>query len=636
VPLPSSLRLRYDPFMKRARLAALAVPVLVALLAIVLLLRGERRAPEPPPAAPAVEAPPSAALPVRPGAQRFERLRNLSPGTFEGRVLGATTAAPIPDAELTFSRGGVAASVRAGPDGVFFFQPPAAGRWLLATASAPGHFPFAPEWGFSPVQLDAAPGKHVRGLEVFLAPATEIDGLVVDEDGAPVPGAEVVLRGSGGGKAVLITIPGRWVADARGAFRAAAPQGSVLEARRQGYYPGHARVDLHALVDGHIRITLGAAWSGPEPQKAALAGRVVGPDGQPIPGALVEAGRTHGWAYAGTPVAQTVTDADGRFRIDELDRSPHLLRARAEGYQPGEVGRVIPGGREVKIALAGGGRLRGCVRDATTAAPVAPYTVHAYFSSNGWRSDPDVQLSVADPSGCFTLDELEVGESMLVVLAPGRAPSDPVRVQVPAPPRAAEIEVALAAGGALRGLVRDEVTGAPLANAHVSAEAVPVEVIDFIPPNTTIAETTTAPDGTFTLSGLPEQVRVVVNAAGHHTSFSRVVPVAPNDVTGPVTLDLRPQQEGDAGPVQPVGIGAVLQPQGDEIVVGGFRPGTPAEASGLVPGDQLLEIDGRPIAELGPGGAVEAIRGPEGTSVFLLVRRGNGTVDVEVPRGRGR
>ncbi len=621
--------------MKRARVAALAVPVLVALLAIAFL-RAEPPPPAPEPAAPAAEAPTSPALPVRPGVQRLEPPRNLAPGAFDGRVLSAATAAPIPDAELTFSRGGVAASVQAARDGVFHFQPPAAGRWLLATASAPGHFPFAPEWGFSPVQLDAAPGKHVRGLEVFLAPATEIDGLVVDEDGAPVPGAEVHLRGAGGGKAVLITIPGRWVADARGVFRAAAPQGSVLEARKQGYYPGHARVDLHAVVDGRIRITLGAAWAGSEPQKAALAGRVVGPDGQPIPGALVEAGRTQGWGYVGTPVAQALTDADGRFRIDELDRSPHVLRARAEGYQPGVVGRILPGSPEVTIALAGGGRLRGCVRDGASGAPVAPYTVSAYFGSNGWREDPDVQLSVADPSGCFTMGELEIGDSMLVVLAPGRAPSDPVRVNVPAPPASGEVEVALAAGGTLRGVVRTEGTGAPLAGAHVAAEAVPVDLYEVVPPSTTIGETTTGPDGSFTLSGLPEQVRVVANAAGHHTRISGTVPVRPNDVTGPLTLDLRQQQEGDIGPVQPVGIGAVLQPQGDEIVVGGFRPGTPAEASGLVPGDQLLEIDGRPVSELGPGGAVEAIRGPEGTSVFLLVRRGNGTVDVEVPRRRMR
>jgi hypothetical protein len=260
--LRTQRRLIYDWLMRRARIAALlAGPILLALLAIVILQLDGPSAPAPTPVAPVAETPPLAALPVLVAPQKAEPLRNVTPGTFEGRVCNESTGAPIPDAELTFSRGGVAASVRARADGAFFFEPPAAGRWLLATASAPGYFPFAPEWGFSPIQLDAAPGRHVRGLEVFLAPATEIEGLVVDEDGQPVPGAEVLLRGSGG-RATLITIPGRWIADERGTFRAAAPLESMLEARKQGYYPGHARVDIHALVDGQIRITMGAAWAG--------------------------------------------------------------------------------------------------------------------------------------------------------------------------------------------------------------------------------------------------------------------------------------------------------------------------------------------------------------------------------------
>ena len=74
------------------------------------------------------------------------------------------------------------------------------------------------------------------------------------------------------------------------------------------------------------------------------------------------------------------TDADGRFRFTELDRSPHQLTARADGYVPGLVSRVLPGGREVTIPLAAGGRLRGCVRDAQTGAPVAPFTIKVFFS----------------------------------------------------------------------------------------------------------------------------------------------------------------------------------------------------------------------------------------------------------------
>jgi hypothetical protein len=622
--------------MRRVRIAALlASPFLLALLfaGLLELVGAGAPAPEGVPAVQASEPPPAAALPIRIGSPAPAAPRDPSPGPFEGRVLSAATGAPIPGADLTFSRGGAAASVRAGPDGAFLFQPLVAGQWLLATASAPGFFPFAPEWGYSPVQLEAAPGRRVRGLEVFLTPAVELAGVVEDEDGLPVPAAEVVLLGSAG--RALITIPGRFVTDAAGEFQAAAPEGSVLEARKAGYYPGHAKVDIQVLVNGRIRITMGAALAGSEPARARLAGRVVGPDGRPVPGALVEAGRTHGWAYNGTPVGQALTDADGRFAFAELDRSPHRLTARAEGYQRATVGRVLPGGPEVKIALPRGGRLHGCVHQASGGAPVAPYSLRVYFGSNGFRSDPDLQVSVADPSGCFSVDELEAGQVTVVVVAPGHAPSEPTQVDVPSPPAAAQLEVSLGSGGTVAGVVRDEVTGEPLSGAWVSAEAV-ANPYDLVPPTTKLAETATGLDGAFTLGGLPREVRLIVNAARHHASSSGVVQVPAGDVGGPVTVALRPVLEGDIGPVQPVGIGAVLQPQGDELVVGGFRPGTPAEASGLVPGDQLLEIDGHPVSELGLGGAVEAIRGPEGTVVYLLVRRGNGTVDVEVPRRRQR
>jgi C-terminal processing protease CtpA/Prc len=43
-----------------------------------------------------------------------------------------------------------------------------------------------------------------------------------------------------------------------------------------------------------------------------------------------------------------------------------------------------------------------------------------------------------------------------------------------------------------------------------------------------------------------------------------------------------------------------------------------------VPGDLLLAVDGRTIAETGFEGAVQRIRGAEGTTVVLRVRRADG------------
>jgi hypothetical protein len=631
------LTLRYDPGMRRLRFALLlASPLLLALLAIGIIGLDTGRAPAPPAGAPPAEPsaqPPSATIPVSAGSVAPTEPTDPLPGTFEGHVLSTATGGAIPDAELTFSRGGVAASVRAGVDGAFLFRPPARGRWLLAAASAPGYFPFAPEWGYSPVQLDAVPGRRVRGLDVFLAPAVPIAGLVVDEDGAPIGGAEVRLLGAGG-RASLISIPGRFLTAADGTFRAAAPLGAVLEAHKPGFYPGSARVDLQAMVDGRIRIQLGAAAAGPAPPRGALAGRVVGPDGRPVPGALVEAAKTHGWAYSGTPVAQAVTDADGRFHVGDLARSPHQLTVRADGFVPEVVGRVLPGAAELRITLSAGGRVHGCVRDAG-GAPVAPYSIRTYFDTNGFRGDPDLQVSVADPSGCFTLSELRSGVAVVVIVAPGHASSDPVTVDVPAPPQRAELDVTLGAAGTLTGVARDEVTGAPLSSAWVTAEAIPPLADSGVVPVTVVAETSTGLDGFFRLGGLPGRVRIIVNAAGHHPTYAEVN-VAPGDVSGPVAVALRPRQEGDAGPVEPVGIGAVLQPEGDGVSIAGLRPGTPAETSGLVPGDEVLEVDGHSVAQLGVGGAVEAMRGPEGTTAYLTVRRGNTTLEVEVPRRKGR
>jgi protocatechuate 3,4-dioxygenase beta subunit len=618
---------------RRRLLALLLAPFLLGVVATVVLQQALPAAPGAPPPPPPAEPPPPAALPFRVAPAAPPSSADTRPSSFEGRVLSTATQAPIAGAELTFSRGGAADSARAGADGVFTFRPPTRGRWLLAAVSAPGYFPFAPEWGFSPVQFDAAPGHHVRGVDVFLTPSLQLDGLVVDEEGAPVPGAEVRLLGAGG-RAALLPIPTRFTTDAAGRFRAAAPQGSLLEASKAGYYPGHTLVTVDVVVNGAVRIVLGAAWAGPEPAREALAGRVIGATGQPIAGALVEARKTHGWAYDGTAVAQAVTDAAGRFRFAGLDRSPHQLSVRAEGHAPGRLARVLPGGPEVTISLSPGGRLEGCVRAEDTGEPIAPFTVHVYFSTNGFRDVPDLSASVIDPSGCFALDELLPGATAVVVLAPRRAPSAVQRVDVPASPAAARLQVALAPGGTLAGVVRDEETGAPIAGAAVAAEAAPLPDELFVPVATTLAEATTGPDGTFTMGGMPDRVRVRVVAAGHHARTSLAVDVAPGGAGGPLEVDLRAVRTGDAGPVEPVGIGAVLVPEGDGLAVGGLRPGGSAEESGLNPGDELLVIDDHAVSDLGPGGAVEALRGPEGTPVFLRVRRGNSELDVQVPRRR--
>ncbi len=352
--------------------------------------------------------------------------------------------------------------MRAGADGAFRFRPPAPGRWLLAAVTAAGHLPFAPEWGHSPVQLLAEPGRQVRGIEVQLAPALELQGRVVTAEGEPAPGAEVRLLGAAG-EAALVGLPDRFTADGQGQFRAAAPEGSVLEARLPGLFPGRAVVDALALVNGRVTLTLGPATGRPAAQQAELRGRVVsGGSGEPVPGALVVATSAHGFGPGAAPAAQAATGADGRFRLARLVAGPYRLTARAEGHAPGSARAVagVEAGDEVQIELADGGRLRGCVRDAASGAPVAPFTVLVFTRRGALWLEPQRRLSILDPAGCYALDDLRPGPAVVVFSAPGRAPSAERQVEVPPPPAEAVLDGALEAGGRLAGLVLDDATGA--------------------------------------------------------------------------------------------------------------------------------------------------------------------------------
>lgn len=555
---------------------------------------------------------------------------DAGPTTFEGRVVDAATLAGVAGAELTFSRGGVADSIRADARGAFVFRPSATGRWQLAVVTGEGHLPFAPEWGTSPVLLDAQPGRHVRGIEILLTRAALLLGRVLDEDRLPVPGAEVRLLGARG-KPALVTIPDRFVTDGQGLFRAAAPEGSVLVARKDGHYPGRASVDAAALLDGRIDVQLGPAWSGQAAGTGVIAGRVMAGD-QPVSGAVVELSRQRGWRIP-APLAQAVTDAGGRFRFGELSDAPHALLVRAEGFRAETADHVFPGGDEVTVALEPGGRLRGCVRSSTTGAPVAPFSLQLYEATAKQNLDvPDRTLSVLDPSGCFALDDLIPGPTRLVVSAPGFAPVNDLVADVQAPPAEAVIDAVLSPGGTVVGTVRDE-GGAPVPGARVHATET-LYLVRWVTTPRSVVEAVADDAGRFRLAGLPATVTVTAVAAGYASESVGGVDVPPGGEVGPIELRLRKLVPGEATPAPLAGIGAVLGPDADDdaLAVVAVRPGSAAADAGLTPGDRIVEIDGSTIAELGAGGAAEAIRGPVGTPVFLRIRRGNGELDLEAQR----
>jgi hypothetical protein len=108
-------------------------------------------------------------------------------GQIAGRVVNWATGDGVAGAELTFTGDAGASTVRSRDDGGFELAPPAPGRFTLTAAAAPGFLPYAPELLHSTVHVALARNQAVRGITVFLFPALDYRGRVVDAHGAPAP-----------------------------------------------------------------------------------------------------------------------------------------------------------------------------------------------------------------------------------------------------------------------------------------------------------------------------------------------------------------------------------------------------------------------------------------------------------------
>jgi len=619
----------------RLRRAGVAAIVVAAIAGLLWALRQGPPAPPPSPLDPTVApretahgpgalpgAPPSS-LPIRvtvPAPPTDDE-----PATFEGRVISTEGGAPVSGAELTFSRAGAASSTRAASDGAFTFQPPSAGRWLLQAVVAQGYLPFAPEWGHSPVELLARTGLHVRGIEVHLAPALELTGRVVDEDGTPVAGASVRVLGPLA-EAALVPVLDRFVSDVRGEFRFSGPEGALLEARKEGYRPGRAELDWNASVNRRVTIELSVARRD-QGQGGTVAGRVVQRGGDPVPGALVSAGRMR-WSGEGPPVAQALSDADGSFTLLALDPGRYRVTARAEGHAPASLARVDPGARDLLLELGPGGRLRGCVRDGASGAPLAPFTVMVFDRRGPLEREIERSLSVIDPSGCYVLDDLGPGPAAVVVAAPGYGASRELSVDVPASGEAVA-DAFLTRGGRVIGRVVEDGDATPIAGARIRVEGALEGAASTFP---VLSEGTSAADGRFEVVGLPSRASLFVAAAGHHARILGGLDVPPGGAVGPVEVRLRRTAPGEEPRVDLAGIGVVLSARGDGLWVAGLAPGGSAAEAGLRRGDVVISVDGRSVVDLGFADAINAIRGPEGTAVVLGVRREGEGLEIRAVR----
>ncbi len=289
--------------------------------------------------------------------------------------------------------------------------------------------------GFAPT-FQPLPGTWDVDLgDVVVLPAPRVRARAVDETGAPVPGVAVHVSAdtylydatpSGGFTSALL--PLTTTGDADGVVLLdTLPRGPcVLEFSA----PGRARVERGTQVPEEGEHDLGDIVL---PPGAVLAGRVVDGERRPVAGARVRVGpapptlpdipgvrvtalpaptsrRLPGF---GPPPDVVVTDAQGRFRFDDLRAGEHVLSVTHPRHADGTLGPVRTDRDDLEITLPDEGRIALVLVDALSGAPVADARI-------------DVRLAVEDAVA------LDMDSSFL--------PTDVVADGPPLPVRGAELD----------------------------------------------------------------------------------------------------------------------------------------------------------------------------------------------------
>lgn len=349
--------------------------------------------------------------------------------------------------------------------------PLAPGRATRLRAARPG-------FAAAVAAVTPAAGDGEIAIRFRLEAVRRASGRVIDGDGDPVAGADVALapsaahaaepvrgRSDDAGRFELEEVgPGRFdlMVRARGFAPATVPSIEIVRSRAAPSDGGEpAAIDL-----GTVSLLPGAT----------VEGRVAEPRGRPLAGAeirVVEDGERPEGAPPRLPEgrpADAVTDADGRFRLDDLATEQLLtLEVRLAGYVPAALRGVRTGGEPVRVTLEPAGALAGVVVDEEE-RPVGGARLR--LTARGGESDeaPEApaerRYATAGRDGRFEIRGLAGGRWDLTATAEGYRDAVEEGVEVATGEVPAELRLVLERGVEVSGRVTGA-DGEPVAAARI-------------------------------------------------------------------------------------------------------------------------------------------------------------------------
>lgn len=523
-------------------------------------------------------------------------------------IAGRVTAGgkPVADADVWVMRGdGMRPSAtRSRDDGSYELRGVPAGTFeLYAESLAAGAYTRGKE-------VTVAAAEKKTGVDLTLDLAGSVSGVVVEEDGAPVPNVHVrlsLLEGRDYGFATTAA-DGSWKAGALSGggeyaveVKPSARSGVSLPPSEGGLFPNVFVKDGTSHVTGvRLVVKLG---------KQSISGRVVDGEGKPVPDAVVRAteselGRYYFPFWADLPSA--TTDADGEFTVAGLLPGFYTLQARATDGAVGFEEAVAAGDRGVTIALAANGVIRGSLAGFTGRVRVS---AQAMTARDGNYAVYDAKVT----GSAFELTGLPPGRYSVSARSGAEADVENVRLE---PGETVTVSLESRGTGTLDVTLTDLRTGRPVERGMCMHQPSPEDEMAFGP----AAATRPIASGRVTLEVAAGRGRLLCSSTDFHESRDVVV------TTGTTTRLALKVVTGTGR--EPVEVGMMLDMQSVPPTVTWVAAGGPAADAGIGPDDVVVAVDGVDVRDV-PGSTVNVLLSSHGpTPIAIRVRRGDGELDV--------